>query len=105
MISSDVVGLYSLLTAPLTEMIIVKMACIGSRAKANRRCSVTLVIQGIPFRRDFIVVSLNENIILGTMGFNPLRLSLVPRDEGDRKACLVEVQQVQAATVSLAPEE
>ena len=95
-------------------MLIVKMACIGSRAKANRKCSVTLVIQGIPFRRDFIVVSLNENIILGTpflvdysamMGFNPLRLSLVPRDEGDSKACLVEVQQVQVATVSLAPEE
>src|SRR4030081_2423987 len=90
------------------------MACISSRAKANRKCSVTLVIQGIPFRCDFIVVSLNENIILGTpflvdylamMGFNPLRLSLIPRDEGDSKACLVEVQEVQVATVSLAPEE
>jgi len=42
------------------------MACIGSRAKANRKCSVTLVIQGIPFRHGFIIVSLNENIILGT---------------------------------------
>jgi hypothetical protein len=48
-ISSDVVGLYSLPTVPLTETLIVKMACISSRAKANRRCSVTLVIQGIPF--------------------------------------------------------
>jgi hypothetical protein len=113
-ISSDVVGLYSLPTAPLTETLIVKMACIGSRAKANRKCSVTLVIQGIPFRRDFVVVSVNENVILGTpflvdysatMGFNPLRLSLIPKVEEDSKVRLVEVQQVQVATASLALEE
>ncbi|HKU51103.1 MAG TPA: retropepsin-like aspartic protease, partial [Nitrospira sp.] len=34
-ISSDVVGLYSFLTAPLSEMLIIKMACISSRVKAN----------------------------------------------------------------------
>ena len=108
------VGLYGLPTVPLNETLIVKMVCIGSRAKANRRCSVTLVIQGIPFRRDFIVVSVTENIILGTpflvdysamIGFNPLRLSLIPRNEGESKAQLVEVQQVQVVTVPLAPEE
>src|ERR1700716_597359 len=43
MIWSDVVGLYSLPTAPLTEMLIVKMACIGSRAKTKPTRSGTLL--------------------------------------------------------------
>jgi hypothetical protein len=73
-----------------------------------------LAIQGIPFWREFIVMSVNENAILGTpflvdysvmIGFNPLRFSLIPKDEGDSKARLVEVQQVHVVTKSLTPEE
>jgi hypothetical protein len=48
-ILSDMVGLYGLQTVPLTAVLIIKMVCISSRAKANRKCLATLVIQGIPF--------------------------------------------------------
>ena len=56
----------------------------------------------------------NKNVILGTpflvnysatIGFNPLCLSLIPKDMGDSKARLVEVQQVHVVTMSLTPEE
>jgi hypothetical protein len=59
-------------------------------------------------------MSVNENVILGMpflvdysvmIGFNPLRLSLIPRDEGDSKDRLAEVQQVHVVTMSLTPEE
>jgi hypothetical protein len=106
--------LYNLPTEPLTVTLVVKMAAIGSRSKSNQTCRVRLVIQGRVFERDFIVMSINENIILGipflddysaVMGFNPPRLSLFLEDAAQMAVQPAELQQVGVEKSSFCPEE
>ena len=113
-ISSEVVGLYNLPTKLLNVMLVVKMAAIGSRSKSNQTCRVSLVIQGRVFERDFIILSINENIILGipflddhsaVMGFNPPQLSLFLEDTSQMAVQPAELQQVGVEKSSLHPGE